>query len=261
MPVGPRALWTATARARTLRRMNAGFERIELTTTDTVGSLRLARPDRGNALDHRTLEELIAAAAWFDARSDVRVVIVASSGRSFCSGFDLDGPGPVSGDGGLAASVDLGRLAMNAITSMRAVTVARVTVAPVVVVSSLRLRVICVSLRRMPSSRCRNPISAYPSRGPRCRDSSGRSDRREPRISFSAPVRSAGPMPPPTDSSRQRCPSRSSTPGGARWSKGSAHAAPRCHVRVGRDRSPRRMHRRDRRRHHRHRQHDARLCG
>jgi enoyl-CoA hydratase/carnithine racemase len=106
--------------------MDASFERIELTTTHAVGSLRLARPDRGNALDHRTLEELIAAAAWFDARSDVRVVIVASSGRSFCSGFDLEGPGPVSGDGGFAASVDLGRLAMNAITSMRAITVARV---------------------------------------------------------------------------------------------------------------------------------------
>ena len=241
--------------------MDAGFERIELTTTDAVGSLRLARPDRGNALDHRTLEELIAAAtlvrrSFQCARRHHREfgTIVLQRLRSRRSG-------PVSGDGGLAASVDLGRLAMNAITSMRAVTVARVhgraSGGGVVLALACDL---CVAAKdaefSLPESHLGIPIPwatlPQPVR---------QIDPAEPKNSFSAPVRSAGPMLPPTDSSRQRCPSRSSTPRWTRWSKSFRARHAWFRVRVGRDRSPRRMHRPDQAAAHRHRQHDARLCG
>ena len=90
-----------------------------------VGRLALARPERRNALSHRALEELVGAAAWFDARPDVTVVVVSGMGPSFCGGFDVVDPGPIPGDGTIETSIDLGRIAMNAVASMRALTVAR----------------------------------------------------------------------------------------------------------------------------------------
>ncbi len=90
-----------------------------------VGRLTLCRPERRNALGYPQLQALVDAAAWFDARPDVGVVVVAGAGPSFCGGFDVRDPGPPP-PGGADAALDLGRVAMNAIGSMRAVTVARV---------------------------------------------------------------------------------------------------------------------------------------
>jgi enoyl-CoA hydratase/carnithine racemase len=90
-----------------------------------VGWLTLSRPERRNALSHRALEELVLAASWFDARGDVSVVVVSGEGRSFCGGFDVLDPGPIPGDGTIETSIDVGRVAMNAVSSMRAITIAR----------------------------------------------------------------------------------------------------------------------------------------
>ena len=54
-----------------------------------VGALTLDRPDRLNALDVDTLRGLVRAAEWFDARPQVRAVVVSGTGRAFCAGFDL----------------------------------------------------------------------------------------------------------------------------------------------------------------------------
>lgn len=91
-----------------------------------VGRLRLDRPDGRSVIDYPLLSGLIDAAAWFDARDDVRVVVVESAGKVFCSGFNAFDPGPIPLDGSVEASVDIGRLAMNAVAAMRALTIARV---------------------------------------------------------------------------------------------------------------------------------------
>ena len=102
------------------------FAGVTVVAEGPVGRLRLDRADGRSVIDYPLLGGLIDAAAWFDARDDVRVVVVESAGKVFCSGFDAFDPGPIPLDGSPAASVDIGRRAMNAVTAMRALTIARV---------------------------------------------------------------------------------------------------------------------------------------
>ena len=98
------------------------FETLRVEDDGPIGRLTLTRPDRLNALSGQTLRELAAAARWFDARPDVKVVVVGGEGRAFCAGFDLAG---FTGGGGRADG-DAGRRMVDAVTDMRAVTIARV---------------------------------------------------------------------------------------------------------------------------------------
>ncbi len=105
--------------------------RVEADAGVGIGRLILARPERRNALNVAALREVVAAAAWFDERPGVRVVIVAGDGRSFCSGVDLrEAPAaaidPASGLGWEERReiADLGRRMADAVEGMRAVTVA-----------------------------------------------------------------------------------------------------------------------------------------
>ena len=52
-----------------------------------IGRLTLAQPDRLNPLGTHVLEEVAAAARWFD-QTDAAVVVVAGEGRAFSAGFD-----------------------------------------------------------------------------------------------------------------------------------------------------------------------------
>ena len=67
------------------------FETLRVEAGGAVGRLTLSRPERLNALSGRCLRELAEAAAWFDSRRDVRVVIVGGEGRAFCAGGDVRG--------------------------------------------------------------------------------------------------------------------------------------------------------------------------
>ncbi len=98
-----------------------------LTTTISgrVGRLTLDRPDKLNPLSTRCLDELAAAAAWFDAQPDVRVVIVSGAGRAFSAGADLRGF-TEPGDRPPRAGADAGRVMVEAIEGMKAVTIAAV---------------------------------------------------------------------------------------------------------------------------------------
>ena len=92
-----------------------------------VARLTLSRPGKLNALSPALLEELIEAARALDARREVKVVIVSGEGRAFCAGFDLtsfaaqdaDTPSP-------RETADLGRRMAEAVTQMRALTIARI---------------------------------------------------------------------------------------------------------------------------------------
>lgn len=102
------------------------FAGVTVIADGPVGRLRLDRADGRSVIDYPLLTGLIDAGAWFDARDDVRVVVVESAGKVFCSGFNAFDPGPIPLDGSVEASVDMGRIAMNAVTAMRALTIARV---------------------------------------------------------------------------------------------------------------------------------------
>jgi enoyl-CoA hydratase/carnithine racemase len=90
-----------------------------------VGRITLQRPAKRNALSRAVLEELAAAAAWFDDQASVKVVVVAGEGQAFSAGFDLADPrwaelGPPE------RSTVVGRAMADAIGSMQAITVASV---------------------------------------------------------------------------------------------------------------------------------------
>jgi enoyl-CoA hydratase/carnithine racemase len=90
------------------------------------GSITLNRPEKLNPLSTQTLNELVAAARWFDARPEVKVVIVSGNGRAFSAGADLAAfAGPAPGAGASREAADAGRRMADAVEAMRAVTVAR----------------------------------------------------------------------------------------------------------------------------------------
>ncbi|MBN8866031.1 MAG: enoyl-CoA hydratase/isomerase family protein [Solirubrobacterales bacterium] len=94
---------------------------------DRVGTLVLNRPDKLNALSPQMLEELIAAAGWFDDRPEVKAVLVRGAGRAFTAGSDLSATGNTGpGNETLREGLDLGRRMIDAIADMRALTVAAI---------------------------------------------------------------------------------------------------------------------------------------
>jgi enoyl-CoA hydratase/carnithine racemase len=96
------------------------FSALRLSAEGVVGRLDLDRPERLNALSPQLLEELIDAAAWFDGREDVKVVVISGEGKAFCAGADIDAIARSGGD------PDLGRRMADAIAGMRALTIAAV---------------------------------------------------------------------------------------------------------------------------------------
>jgi methylglutaconyl-CoA hydratase len=62
---------------------------IEAMDARGVATLTLNRPDRHNAFDDALIAELTSSLERLEARADVRLVILASTGRSFCAGADL----------------------------------------------------------------------------------------------------------------------------------------------------------------------------
>lgn len=99
---------------------------LSIHATGPVARLTLGRPDKLNALSPALLGELIDAARDLDDQPEVKVVIVAGAGRAFCSGFDLGAFAAQEGEGRTRETADLGRRMAEAVTGMRALTIAQV---------------------------------------------------------------------------------------------------------------------------------------
>ena len=69
--------------------MNPTFETVSVSVENSVGWLRLNRPERANAFDMRMWNELPMAAKWLNNQPEVRVVVLRGEGRHFCSGIDI----------------------------------------------------------------------------------------------------------------------------------------------------------------------------
>lgn len=102
--------------------------RIDREPDGPVATLTFDRPDRLNALSRELLEELASASRWLDDQDDLKVVVVRGAGRAFSAGFDLSdfagGGDPLQLSPRDAA--DLGRIAAEALTDVRALTIAAV---------------------------------------------------------------------------------------------------------------------------------------
>jgi enoyl-CoA hydratase/carnithine racemase len=105
------------------------FSTIEVTLSSARGAITLNRAEKLNPLSTDTLTELVEAARFFDAKHQVKVVVLSGRGRAFCAGADLaafsTGGGSTPSAVALRDAADVGRLMADAIESMRAVTVAK----------------------------------------------------------------------------------------------------------------------------------------
>lgn len=63
-------------------------DRIAVEVVDGVADVRLARPEKMNALDPATFAGLVAAGERLRATPGLRAVVLSGQGRAFCSGLD-----------------------------------------------------------------------------------------------------------------------------------------------------------------------------
>ncbi|WP_419808098.1 crotonase/enoyl-CoA hydratase family protein [Sphingomonas sp.] len=64
-------------------------DRVTITVEDRIADVRLARPDKMNAIDPAMFEGIGAAIGALAGRTDVRCVVLSGEGRSFCAGLDM----------------------------------------------------------------------------------------------------------------------------------------------------------------------------
>jgi enoyl-CoA hydratase/carnithine racemase len=103
------------------------FDTIEVTVDGSRGELVLARPDKLNPLSSHTLQEIEAAARWFDTHDDLKVVVVSGRGRAFSAGADVSSFGDGAGGGRPPRDdADNGWRMARAMDELRAVTIAKV---------------------------------------------------------------------------------------------------------------------------------------
>ena len=91
-----------------------------------VATLLLNRPERLNALSRVLLGEIVDACRWLDATREIKAVVVRGAGRSFSAGFDLGDFQQLDDAADPRDTADLGRVAAEALTDVRPLTVAAV---------------------------------------------------------------------------------------------------------------------------------------
>jgi enoyl-CoA hydratase/carnithine racemase len=67
------------------------FSNIIYEKKEGLAKITLNRPDVLNALDAKTLEEMLAAVEDINGDISVRVAVISATGRAFCTGADLTG--------------------------------------------------------------------------------------------------------------------------------------------------------------------------
>ena len=70
--------------------MNFGTTTLSIETTGHVATLWLDRPDKLNAISFDMWGDFIRAMEAIAANEEIRAVVVAGRGKSFCVGIDLD---------------------------------------------------------------------------------------------------------------------------------------------------------------------------
>lgn len=99
--------------------------RFEVTVDGAIASVTLSRPHKLNALDVACLEGLTHIAGELNRDDAVKVVVIRGAGRAFCAGFDLNQERRSDAEP-LVGSPDSGRAMADALSTMRAVTIASV---------------------------------------------------------------------------------------------------------------------------------------
>src|SRR5688572_21555690 len=76
---------------------------IERTTTDSIATITLNRPDKLNAFTGTMREDLLDALRACEHDADVRVVVITGAGRAFCAGGDVEFMSGLQKDGDVSS--------------------------------------------------------------------------------------------------------------------------------------------------------------
>ena len=99
---------------------------ITIDVDGAVARVTLSRPERLNALSRDLLREVVTVSRWLDAERAIKVAIVAGAGRAFSAGFDLGDFTTMEPGRSQRDTADLGRLAAEALTDTRPLTIAAI---------------------------------------------------------------------------------------------------------------------------------------
>jgi enoyl-CoA hydratase/carnithine racemase len=102
------------------------FDTIAVHVDGELGALTLTRAEKLNPLSSHTLNEIEAAARWFDTHDRLKVVVVSGSGRAFSAGADVSSFGAPTNDRDPRDDADSGWRMARAMDELRAVTVAKI---------------------------------------------------------------------------------------------------------------------------------------
>ncbi len=81
-------------------------ERVSVSIDAGVADVRLARPDKLNALDLAMFEALEATGKRLASNPSLRAVVLSGEGRAFCAGIDVTSFAAVKGNGGGRSLLD-----------------------------------------------------------------------------------------------------------------------------------------------------------
>ena len=65
------------------------LDRVKLTIENSIAEVVFTRPDKMNALDSDAFDAICQVTEVLKTKNDVRAVVVAGEGKSFCSGLDM----------------------------------------------------------------------------------------------------------------------------------------------------------------------------
>lgn len=82
-------------------------DRVHLSFDENVAIVRLARPDKMNALDSAMFEAIAEVGSSLRATERVRAVVISGEGRGFCAGLDLERIAAISRGDSLLPFADL----------------------------------------------------------------------------------------------------------------------------------------------------------
>lgn len=67
----------------------SSFQFIQTATEDGIGFIKLNRPEQLNALNRKTVSEIVSAMEAFDCDVQVKVILLSGNGKAFSAGADI----------------------------------------------------------------------------------------------------------------------------------------------------------------------------
>lgn len=74
------------------------YTTFDFTVADHVAQIVFNRPDKANAMILPFWQEMVDVFAEIDERTDIRAVVISSTGKHFTGGLDLSAFGTIAGD-------------------------------------------------------------------------------------------------------------------------------------------------------------------